>query len=282
MANGTAIPPWLQFNALTHGFSGTPATGDTGAINLIVRAADPSGASASTNLLLTVVTPNAAPTGGVTIGGTARQGQTLTAVNTIADADGVGAMKYQWKAGGSNIAGATASTLALAEAQVGKTITVTASYTDGHGTAEAITSGATTAVTNVNGGAQSPTLDFNFVGALLQNSPTYTVATGFITQLYDAAGAQTINVQAGASLALVGAMGANTVRLAGNASAWQAFHDGSTAIFIHADGNRVEIPANLVAQTMQFDDQSSNLSIDASGSLPIVVLGNHTLATWVF
>ena len=282
MANGTAIPPWLQFNAVTHTFSGTPATSDTAALNITIRVVDPMGASAAKNLLLTVATPNAAPTGNVTISGTAKQGQTLTAVNAIADADGLGTMTYQWKAAGSNIAGATGTTLTLAEAQVGKLITVSASYTDGHGTAEAVTSGATSLVTNINGGAQSPTLDFNFVGALLSNSPSYTVATGFVTQLYDAAGSQTINVQAGASLALVGAMGANTVRLAGNASAWQAFHDGSTAIFINVDGNRVEIPANLVGQTMQFDDQSSKLVIDNSGGLPIVVLGTHTLGTWVF
>ena len=48
------------------------------------------------------------------------------------------------------IAGATASTLVLGEAQVGKAITVTASYTDGHGTAESITSAASAAVANVN------------------------------------------------------------------------------------------------------------------------------------
>ena len=46
--------------------------------------------------------------------------------------------------------GATASTLVLAQAQVGKAITVTASYTDGHGTAESVTSSASAAVANVN------------------------------------------------------------------------------------------------------------------------------------
>ena len=282
MANGTGLPPWLQFNAATQTFSGTPAASDTAALNITVRATDPAGASVSTKLSLTVATPNTAPTGAVTISGTAKEGQVLTAVNTLADVDGLGAIKYQWKAAGINIAGATASSLTLAEAQVGKAITVSASYIDGHGTAEAVTSGATSAVINVNGGAHSPTLPFNFVGVLLPNSPSYTVAPGFITQLYDADGSQTINVQAGASLALVGAMGANTVRLAGNASAWQAFHDGSTAIFLNADGNRVEIPANTVAQTMQFDDQSSNLVVDTSGALPIVVLGTHALGTWVY
>jgi Ca2+-binding RTX toxin-like protein len=89
---------------------------------------------------------NDAPTGGVTFSGTAKQGQTLTAVNTLADIDGMGTVSYQWKAGGVAIAGATASTLALGQAQVGKAITVTASYTDSQGTAESVTSSASAAV----------------------------------------------------------------------------------------------------------------------------------------
>ncbi|MDL2357258.1 MAG: putative Ig domain-containing protein, partial [Pseudomonadota bacterium] len=282
MVNGTGVPSWLQFDAAAHTFSGTPANADIAALDLRVRVTDPSGAQASSVLHLTVAVPNAAPTGSVTINGAAKQGQTLSAVNTLADADGLGTIAYQWKAAGSNIAGATASSLTLGEAQIGKVITVTASYLDGHGTAEAVTSGATDAVINVNGGVASAPLVFNFVGVLLSNSPTFTVAPGFVTQLYDAEGSQTISVQAGASLALVGAMGANTVRLAGTAAAWHAFHDGSTAIFVNDNGSRVEIPANTVAQTMQFDDQSSNLMIDISGALPIVVLGTHALANWTY
>jgi uncharacterized delta-60 repeat protein len=102
-----------------------------------------------------VANVNDAPTGGVTIAGTAKQGQTLMASNTLADIDGIptvdiGAIKYQWKAGGTAINGATASTYALTQADVGKVISVTASYTDQQGTAESVTSSATAAVTNVN------------------------------------------------------------------------------------------------------------------------------------
>ena len=64
--------------------------------------------------------------GGVNITGSATQGQTLTATNTVGEADGLGAMGYQWKADGIAIAGATVSNLILAEAQVGKAITVVA------------------------------------------------------------------------------------------------------------------------------------------------------------
>jgi hypothetical protein len=102
-----------------------------------------------------VANTNDAPTGGVTIGGAARQGQVLTASHTLADADGIpssgtGAIKYQWLAGGVAINNATASTYAPTQADVGKTITVTASYIDQQGSSERMTSSATAAVLNVN------------------------------------------------------------------------------------------------------------------------------------
>ncbi|MFM7119642.1 MAG: lectin-like protein, partial [Gammaproteobacteria bacterium] len=100
----------------------------------------------------TIANVNDAPTGSPSITGTATQGQTLTA-NTagIADADGLGSFSYVWKADGTAIAGATASTLVLTQAQVGKAITVEVSYTDGQGTAEGpLASAATAAVANVD------------------------------------------------------------------------------------------------------------------------------------
>ena len=43
-----------------------------------------------------VANVNDAPTGSVTISGTATQNQQLTASNTLADADGLGSISYQW------------------------------------------------------------------------------------------------------------------------------------------------------------------------------------------
>jgi hypothetical protein len=97
-----------------------------------------------------VANTNDLPTGAVTITGTATQGQTLTAANTLADLDGLGDISYQWSAGGVAITGATASTYVLTESEVGKTLTVKASYTDGFGAPESKASSATTAVANVN------------------------------------------------------------------------------------------------------------------------------------
>ncbi len=71
---------------------------------------------------------NSAPTGGVLISGTSIVGQTLTARNTLADAEGLGAISYQWYAGNYEIRGATGSSYLLKQSDVGKTITLTASY----------------------------------------------------------------------------------------------------------------------------------------------------------
>src|SRR3989338_7950106 len=109
---------------------------------------------------------NNTPMGLVAITGTATQGQTLTVANTLADIDGLGTIGYQWQADGANIIGATASTYVLAEAQVGKTITVSASYTDLHNTAESVISSATTAVVNVN---DVPTGSVTINGTAAQN-----------------------------------------------------------------------------------------------------------------
>jgi hypothetical protein len=96
---------------------------------------------------VTVTAVNDAPTGSVTIDGTKAEGYTLTAnVSTIADIDGLGAFSYKWFANGVQISGATASTYVLTTAELGKTITVEVSYTDGGNTLESLTSNATTTV----------------------------------------------------------------------------------------------------------------------------------------
>jgi methionine-rich copper-binding protein CopC len=108
-------------------------------------------ATANATLIVNLKGANDAPSGTVAIGGNATQGQTLTASNTLADLEGIpssgaGAVAYQWQAGGVPINGATSTTLTLTQAQVGKVISVKAGYTDLQGTAESVTSSATTAV----------------------------------------------------------------------------------------------------------------------------------------
>ncbi len=101
-----------------------------------------------------VANVNDAPTGTVTISGTATEDQVLTASNTLADEDGLGTISYQWNRDGVAVSGATDATYTLTQADVGTAITVTASYTDtplnNAGTAESVTSAATAQVANVN------------------------------------------------------------------------------------------------------------------------------------
>ena len=79
----------------------------------------------------------------MTISGTATEDQVLTASNTLADEDTIGTISYQWQRGGTDIDGATNTTYTLVQADVGSVIAVVASYMDGEGTAETVTSSAT-------------------------------------------------------------------------------------------------------------------------------------------
>jgi Ca2+-binding RTX toxin-like protein len=150
--------------------------------------------------------PDNAPTGGVAISGTAAQGQTLTANSTLADADGLGTISYQWKAGGVAINGATAGTLLLGQAQVGSAITVTATYTDGWGTIETKTSSATSSVANVN---DLPTGSVSVSGTATQGQ-TLTASN----TLADVDGLGAISYQWQADGANIGGATSNTLLLA--------------------------------------------------------------------
>jgi hypothetical protein len=96
-----------------------------------------------------VIAPaNTLPTGSVTITGTAVGSETLTAnLVNLADADGLGAITYKWYSGVVLVQSTASNTYKLGPSDVGKTITVTASYTDGYKRAESVTSSATATVT---------------------------------------------------------------------------------------------------------------------------------------
>ncbi|CAD6879055.1 hypothetical protein [Methylomonas albis] len=117
------------------------------------------------DVVLTTVVPitinvNGAPTGDVTISGVAIVGETLSVSNTLADADGLGSIVYTWKDGNGNILG-TGPSLVLALEYLDKTIIVTASYTDGLGKVETVSSTATVAVTSGNTTNATQTVEFN-------------------------------------------------------------------------------------------------------------------------
>jgi len=148
------LPDWLGFNAATRTFHGTPGSEDAGDLMLAVLATDSHEATNNSAFRLSVAPlqepKNHSPDGSLTISGNRTQGQVLTAVSNVLDADGLGTMHYQWQAGGVEIAGATSSTFTLTQAEVGTAITVVVSYTDRIGTAESVSSAPSGAVANVN------------------------------------------------------------------------------------------------------------------------------------
>jgi len=127
----------------------TPATNFNGSDTFTYTATDGTDTSTSTTVTVTVTAVNDDPTGAVSIAGTAKTGSTLTASNTLADVDGLGTISYQWAKDGTDVSGATNSTLVLDDDDVGSTFTVTASYTDDDGTAESATSDASGTVVDM-------------------------------------------------------------------------------------------------------------------------------------
>ena len=90
--------------------------------------------------------PNTPATGAPAISGTARVGEMLTAdTSGIADEDGLtnASFSYQWQADGADISNATDSTYTLVDADEGKAVSVTVSFTDDAGNEEMLTSAAT-------------------------------------------------------------------------------------------------------------------------------------------
>lgn len=84
---------------------------------------------------------NQKPTGKLQVFGDYAVGSVLKSTNTIADANGLGTLRYQWLMDGKAIDGADSSELALIQAYVGKIISLELSYVDGNGTLEKVRSG---------------------------------------------------------------------------------------------------------------------------------------------
>ena len=92
---------------------------------------------------------NTSAAGAPTISGTPQVEQTLTAdTSLITDEDGLTnvSYRYQWMAGGSDIAGATGSTYTLTSSEQGQTVQVRVTFTDDADNDESLTSVATVAV----------------------------------------------------------------------------------------------------------------------------------------
>lgn len=148
--SATELPSWLNFNPATGELSGTPSNDDVGnhAVTLLVT--DAEGLTDTQTFVITVADVNDQATGGISISGEAKEGETLRVESTIDDPDGVGEFTYQWMRNGVLITGATLSEYMLTDADIGTTITVVVTYIDGHGNTETFTSGATSPVIIAN------------------------------------------------------------------------------------------------------------------------------------
>jgi hypothetical protein len=163
--SGQAVQPGLTLLAPQEQWVWTPAANVNGTVAAFkVKAVDDTTLASSTDVQVSVAVSavNDAPKGAVSISGTAKLGQVLTASNTLTDAEGIpttgdGAIKYQWLANGNYIAGATASTYTLTQAEVGKLITAMASYTDLGGKLESVRSDATDAIAPADTVVPKPT-----------------------------------------------------------------------------------------------------------------------------
>lgn len=83
---------------------------------------------------------NSPHTGGMAITGVADENEPLTAVSTLADADGLGVFTYQWLRNGVDIPGATTALYTTGDRDVGAIMTVRIRYVDGAGFNEQATS----------------------------------------------------------------------------------------------------------------------------------------------
>ena len=94
---------------------------------------------------------NDRPTGTVVLSGLNQEYATLAATANIEDPDGLGAFSYLWNSNGSRITtSGNGRYYILSAADIGKTITCTVEYTDGHGEKEAMTSNPIGPIVNYN------------------------------------------------------------------------------------------------------------------------------------
>jgi len=91
LADGTALPAWLTFDAASGTFLGTPGDADPGVVAIAVTATDPDGRSATAVFDLAVANVNDAPVASATIGDQAvARGAAIAAIDAsefFADAD---------------------------------------------------------------------------------------------------------------------------------------------------------------------------------------------------
>jgi len=125
-----------------------PTANFTGTDSFAVQVSDSNGGSDSITVNVTVLAVNDLPTGVVLITGDAKEKATLTVSNTLADIEGLGTISYTWKR--SNTTVSSGNTYTLTSDDIDNFISVIASYVDGKGSVESVTSNSFGPIINVN------------------------------------------------------------------------------------------------------------------------------------
>lgn len=119
-------------------------------------------------------TSNSSPFGSVLISGNLIQGETLSATNSISDIDGLGIINYQWFRNDVPIQNSINSSYVLSSEDIGKLIGVKASYVDGKGNYESLTSTQSSLVLPrtkgiISLGTETLNFDYKTVSGLIPN-----------------------------------------------------------------------------------------------------------------
>ncbi len=163
---------WYRNDAAIVGATTSTYTLDQGDVgnNLFVVVSYVDGQGQAESLQSSATAPvsnvNDAPEGSVEVTGQALEDQVLVATANLTDADGLGALNYQWYRDGVAIVGASNATYALTDQDVGSTLTVQAYYVDDLGTSESVTSATSPVIINVN---DAPTGSLTIDGLALED-----------------------------------------------------------------------------------------------------------------
>ncbi|BAO29611.1 putative Ig domain-containing protein [Sulfuritalea hydrogenivorans] len=211
-----------------------------------------------------------ATTGTLTLSGDAAQNQTLVAVNTLADLDGLVGLGYQWQSSAdgsvwSDIDGATTGSLLLTEAAVGRQVRVVASYADREGRIGSVASVATAAIANVN---DAPVVNIAIANQSARENDAF---------VFELPSATFADADAGDSLAV-------SARLANGdpLPAWLSF-DAATGRLIgtpaHADAGELQIVVTATDLAGATISQTFALTVEALAGVTLTGTAGNDILT---
>ena len=214
-----------------------------------------------------VTNVNDAPGGSVSISGVPTEDQVLTAGHTLTDDDGVGTVSYQWQRNGANVVGAIGNTYTLSDDDVGTNVSVIASYTDGHGTIESVSSLSVGPVANVN--------DDPFGAVTISGTPVEDATLTAGHSLTDADGPGTVSYQwQRGGVDVAGAVGATYTP--GDADVGQAI--SVVASYTDGGGTLESISSSAVGPIANVNDApAGSVTISGTPTEDQLLTAAHTL-----